>query len=246
MGQLILISGDPEAGKTMLVMQILKNVSKHKPVCLFAFEFTVDSMIKLQLETEGDNYQNKNLHIVDDGFDIFDIESEIKDKAKRGVKFFVIDSQMRIENSSNSGTMEERESEKFSKLAKLSHKLKIAILLIIQNSKADSAASVISPMGSKKGAHEASIIMHLKRLKDNEETGEKEMRELIMSKNKQNGVHFKGKIKFNPYTKTFSHQSNKEETTYKHNDVVIEHQDKHGNVTSNEKYKQETYSMPTL
>lgn len=237
MGHLVLISGDPEAGKTMLVMQILKNVSKNAPVCLFAFEFTVDSMIELQLDTEGKNYQNPNLHIIDDGFDILDIEAEIKGKAAIGVKFFVIDSQMRIENASNNGTMEERESEKFSRLAKLSHRLKILILCIIQNSKSDTSAGIIAPMGSKKGAHEASVIMHLKRLKDDPENGKKEMRELIVNKNKMNGVHFKGEISFNPVTKRFTtpygESGSAEYSGHKpKGSIPVEHQDNHGNTTS--------------
>jgi len=240
MGQLVLVSGDPEAGKTILSMQILKNVSEAHPAVLFAFEFTTTSLVKLQMATEGKNYENKNLMIIDDGYDILDIEREIKLWRKKGARFFVIDSQMRIENISNSGTMEERESEKFSKLAKLAHKLDVLIMCIIQNSKADAAASVISPMGSKKGAHEASIIMHIKRLKDDEAGGKKERRELIFSKNKQTGVHFKGEIGFDPVGKKFTRHYEKGEADTKeydgHKRVKVEHQDKSGKKTGESEY----------
>ncbi|MDD2267491.1 DnaB-like helicase N-terminal domain-containing protein [Sulfuricurvum sp.] len=232
MGQLILVSGDPEAGKTILTMQILKNITKMNPAVLFAFEFTTDSLVKLQMRVESEAYENVNLQIIDDGYDIVDLEREIKIWAKRGARFFVIDSQMRIENAANNGTMEDRESEKFSRLAKLAHKLNIDILLIIQNSKADAAASVISPMGTKKGAHEASIIIHLKRLKDDPENGKKEMREIIFSKNKQTGQHFKGEVNFNPYTLMFTrpYGAGGTETKYTGH-IPVEHQDAGGKTT---------------
>lgn len=238
MGQFVLMSGDPEAGKTVLTLQILKNVSEYAPAIMFAFEFTTRSLVKMQLKTEGDKYVNDNLILIDKGYDISDIERKIKKWTRKGAKFFVIDSQMRIENANNTkGTMEERESEKFSRLAKLAHSQEILIILIIQNSKADTSASVISPMGSKKGAHEASIIMHLKRLKDDEkEGGEKEMRELIMSKNKQTGQHYKGKINFNPYTLKFTrpygHSGSVEYEGHKKKGTVhVEHQDASGKKT---------------
>lgn len=232
MGQLVLVSGDPEAGKTILTMQILKNITKHNNAVLFAFEFTTDSLVKLQMRVEGDRYENENLQIIDDGYDIVDIEREIKIWSKRGARFFVIDSQMRIENAANTGTMEDRESEKFSRLAKLSHRLNVVILLIIQNSKADAAASVISPMGTKKGAHEASIIMHLKRLKDDPENGKKEMRELIFSKNKQTGQHFKGEVAFDPRTLMFTRPYERAETTeYNGHNIPVEHKDAKGKTT---------------
>lgn len=237
MGQFVLMSGDPEAGKTVLTLQILKNVSEYAPAIMFAFEFTTRSLVKMQLKTEGENYTNDNLVMIDKGYDISDIERKIKKWKRKGAKFFVIDSQMRIENAANTkGTMEERESEKFSRLAKLAHSQDILIILIIQNSKADTSASVISPMGSKKGAHEASIIMHLKRLKDDDEKGEKEMRELIMSKNKQTGQHYKGKIAFNPFTLKFTRpygQSGSVEYNghKKGGSVPAEHKDSNGKTT---------------
>jgi len=231
-GQLVLVSGDPEAGKTMLGMQILKNVTKEEEALLFAFEFTTKQLVKTQLKetVEGKNYSNHNLMVIDDGYDITDIIGELKFWRKKGVRFVMIDSQMRIENSFTKGvTLEERESEKFSKLAKFAHRNDMIIILIIQTSKADASASVISPMGSKKGAHEASIILHLKRVKEDDKTGQKELRELILSKNKQNGVHFKGKIVFNPYTLKFTRPYTKGEAS-----MTVEYKNKNGSTTKHE------------
>jgi hypothetical protein len=178
--------------------------------------------------------------VIDDGYDINDIIGELKFWRKKGVRFVMIDSQMRIENSFTKGvTLEEKESEKFSRLAKFSHRNDMIIILIIQTSKSDTSASVISPMGSKKGAHEASIIIHLKRVKDDDKTGQKELREIILSKNKQNGVHFKGQVVFNPYTLKFTRPYVKGEAS-----VTIEHKNKEGIVTKTS--NNDLFDMPFI
>lgn len=224
-GQLILVGGDPEAGKTMLTTQILKHITKASNAIFFCFEFTVRKFVQLQKEiTPG--YKNPNLQIIDDGYDILHIEREIRGWAKKGAKVFVIDSQMRIENASNKGTVEERESEKFSRLGKLAHRLGLVIFVIIQTSKTDTASGVIAPSKSKNAAHEASIILYLKRVKDkgNNGDGHKELRKLIMSKNKQTGVHFEGDINFNPVNKTFTrlYDNTAKVTEYKVNNGKVE------------------------
>ena len=76
---------------------------------------------------------------------------------------------------------------KFSILARLCHHLNIFILFIIQTSKSDED----TPLGSKKGAHEASIIVRLKRDKNKEEE-----RTIVVKKNKQTGKHYKSEILF--------------------------------------------------
>lgn len=244
MGQLVLMSGDPEAGKTILTLQILKNVTKYAPAVMFAFEFTTRSLVKLQKKSDekwvSDLDRTDNLILIDDGFDISDIERRIKWWKRKGARFFVIDSQMRIENANAAGyTMEERETEKFSRLAKLAHKEDLLIILIIQNSKADAAAQVISPMGSKKGAHEASIIMHLKRVKPSEDDKDKEKREFILNKNKQTGQHFIKPVNLNPFTLGFTRMygegGTSETRTYDGHrngaDIPVEHRNTSGQTT---------------
>jgi len=199
-GQLILVMGDPEAGKTLMSTQILKNVANKQPSLFFCFEFTVRKFIENQIQVNP-NYSNDRLMIVNDGYDIKDITLEIILFAKRGGKFALIDSQMRVENSDNGGTVEQSESEKFSVLAKLCHRLDIIILYIAQQGKDDSRSGVHSPMGSKKGGHEASQIWYIETLKkdydDNGEDKNGKKRNFIISKNKQNGVHFKKEITLN-------------------------------------------------
>lgn len=211
-GQLILIMGDPEAGKTLLTTQILQNVSNGFPTLFFPFEFTVRDYIENNIKRKK-VFNKKNLYIVDEGYDISDVSREIKIMAKKGVKFIVIDSQMRVENSENRGTAEQGESEKFSKLAKLAHSLDLVILFIAQQGKQDTVGGVHSPMGSKKGGHEANQIWYIHKLKPKYEDGSDidinaNKRLFEVSKNKQNGRHFKTDISLNPVTLEFSRKYN--------------------------------------
>ncbi len=201
-GQLILVMGDPEAGKTILSTQVLHNVSNGFKVLFFPFEFTVRDYIGNNKKRKK-NINKENLMIVNDGYDLSDVTREIKIWAKKGVRFIAIDSQMRVENTENNGTAEQMESEKFSRLAKLAHSLELVILFIAQQGKEDSKGGVHTPMGSKKGAHEASQIWYIHKLKpkyidgsDKDENAHKRL--LEVSKNKQNGRHFKTEISLNP------------------------------------------------
>jgi len=210
MGQLILLMGDPEAGKTMLALQILAYISQSRPVLFFCFEFTTRAFVETELMKHKMGYQNPNMHVVDTGYDIIDIEYKVKKMHRKGCRFVLIDSQMRVTNDSNSGTVEQVESDKFSRLAKLCHRLDITIIYICQQGKDDSKSAVIQPMGSKKGAHEASIIWYLKTQKDKE--GNMLLtRTFIQSKNKQNGVHFAKEVNFNPLELKFVRQYGKQE-----------------------------------
>ncbi len=215
-GQLILVMGDPEAGKTILSTQILHSVSSGFPTLFFPFEFTVRDYVLNNMKRKK-NINKDNLIIVNDGFDISDIAREIKIFAKQGGRFVCIDSQMRVENVENKGTAEQMESEKFSKLAKLAHNLELVIILIAQQGKEDAKGGTHSPMGTKKGAHEASQIWFLHKLKpkyldgsDEDENAHKRL--LEVSKNKQNGRHFKTEISLNPILLEFHRKYKKKET----------------------------------
>ena len=212
-GQLILVMGDPEAGKTILSTQILHNVSNGFPTLFFPFEFTVRDYIQNNKKRKK-NINKKNLFIVNDGYDLSDVTREIKIFAKRGGRFICIDSQMRVENVENTGTAEQMESEKFSRLAKLAHSLELVILFIAQQGKEDTKGGTHTPMGTKKGAHEASQIWYIHKLKPKYEDGSDKdsnahKRLLEVSKNKQNGRHFKTEITLNPVVLDFTRKYEK-------------------------------------
>ncbi|MCR2055644.1 hypothetical protein CHLV4139_09145 [Campylobacter helveticus] len=204
MAQLVLISGDPEMGKTSLCLQIIENISRTEKVAFFCFEFTVWDYIKKRQNQS--HFNKQNMIILNEGYNIFEMENNIRILAKKGVKVFFIDSQMRVENNSEGNNPEERETLKFSTLAKLCHKLDILILMVVQTSKSDTE----NPLGSKRASHEASIIMRLEKLEvDKHDLSHKNKafhpskRKFIMQKNKQSGKHFVEEVGFKQSNQTF-------------------------------------------
>ncbi|WP_367712729.1 RAD55 family ATPase [Helicobacter pylori] len=188
-GQLILLSGDPEAGKTLLGIQYIINAQQKHKVTYFGFEFSV----RKHLETlnSKDFKINKENYFIDDlSCEINELVAQIKGLAKEDHKLFIIDSQMKIQAPIVGRTIEEVETIKFTTLADLAKRLQVIIILIIQNSKNDSYA----PTGSRKGAHEAHVMIRiekiksgeLKHIKDYNERGKH--RKVLILKNKQTGL----------------------------------------------------------
>lgn len=204
LGFLILVSGDPESGKTSLALQILNNMSLTHKAALFPFEFTMRFYLKAQKEVSK-NYLNDNLYIIPDGEDLNELTNNLKMLYRLGVRVAAIDSQMRV-GVSDARTSEEAESLKFSTIAKLAAKLEMLIFFIAQTPKNDPT----SLMGTKKGAYEGFIWIHVSTVpvpKDDQENAGKPFlpnrRIIEIKKNKQTGKHFKEQVAFEPRTRTF-------------------------------------------
>ncbi|WP_208372312.1 ATPase domain-containing protein [Helicobacter pylori] len=188
-GQLILLSGDPEAGKTLLSIQYITNAQQKHKVTYFGFEFSVRKHIET-LNSKDFKINKENYFIDDLSCEINELVSQIRGLAKEGHKLFIIDSQMKIQAPIVGRTIEEVETIKFTTLADLAKRLQVIIILIIQNSKNDSYA----PTGSRKGAHEAHVMIRiekikseeLKHIKDYNERGKH--RKVLILKNKQTGL----------------------------------------------------------
>ncbi len=188
-GQLILLSGDPEAGKTLLSVQYITNAQQNHKVTYFGFEFSVRKHIET-LNSKKIKLNKENYFIDDLSCEINELVSQIRGLAKEGHKLFIIDSQMKIQAPIVGRTIEEVETTKFTTLADLAKCLQVIIILIIQNSKNDSYA----PAGSRKGAHEAHIIIRIEKIKSGElkhirdynERGKH--RKVLILKNKQTGL----------------------------------------------------------
>ncbi|MGL2833938.1 RAD55 family ATPase [Helicobacter pylori] len=199
-GQLILISGDPEAGKTLLGVQYITNAQQKHKVTYFGFEFSVRKHIET-LESKNFKINKENYFIDDLSCEINDLVSQIRGLAKEGHKLFIIDSQMKIQAPIVGRTIEEVETTKFTTLADLAKRLQVIIILIIQNSKNDSYA----PTGSRKGAHEAHVMIRiekiksgeLKHIKDYNERGKH--RKVLILKNKQTGLQGVQFFRINDY-----------------------------------------------
>ncbi|WQU95898.1 helicase DnaB [Helicobacter pylori] len=188
-GQLILLSGDPEAGKTLLSIQYITNAQQNHKVTYFGFEFSVRKHIET-LNSKQFKLNKENYFIDDLSCEINELVSQIRGLAKEGHKLFIIDSQMKIQAPIVGRTIEEVETTKFTTLADLAKNLQVIIILIIQNSKNDSYA----PTGSRKGAHEAHVIIRIEKIKSGElkhirdynERGKH--RKILILKNKQTGL----------------------------------------------------------
>ncbi|MCH4610370.1 helicase DnaB [Helicobacter pylori] len=188
-GQLILLSGDPEAGKTLLGIQYITNAQQKQKVTYFGFEFSVRKHIET-LNSKDFKINKENYFIDDLSCEINELVSQIRGLAKEGHKLFIIDSQMKIQAPIVGRTIEEVETIKFTTLADLAKHLQVIIILIIQNSKNDS----YSPAGSRKGAHEAHVMIRIEKIKSGElkhindynERGKH--RKVLILKNKQTGL----------------------------------------------------------
>ncbi|NHA78371.1 helicase DnaB [Helicobacter pylori] len=188
-GQMVLLSGDPEAGKTLLGIQYITNAQQKHKVTYFGFEFSVRKHIET-LNSKDFKINKENYFIDDLSCEINELVSQIRGLAKEGHKLFVIDSQMKIQAPIVGRTIEEVETIKFTTLADLAKRLQVIIILIIQNSKNDSYA----PTGSRKGAHEAHVMIRIEKIKNGElkhikhyaERGKH--RKVLILKNKQTGL----------------------------------------------------------
>ncbi|MGL2397762.1 RAD55 family ATPase [Helicobacter pylori] len=189
LGQILLLSGDPEAGKTLLGVQFLINAHQRHKVTYFGFEFSVRKHIET-LKSKNFNIKAENYFIDDQSCELNDLIAQIRSLSKEGYKVFLIDSQMKIQAPIVGRTAEEVETSKFSALAESARNLQVLIIFIIQNSKSDS----YTPTGSRKGGHEAHLMIRIERLKRNELTGIKDFNErtkyrrIVILKNKQTGL----------------------------------------------------------
>ncbi len=190
LGQIVLLSGDPEAGKTLLGVQFLTNAQQQHKVTYFGFEFSVRKHIET-LKNKNFAIKAENYFIDDQSCELNDLISQIRSLAKEGHKVFLIDSQMKIQAPIVGRTVEEVETSKFSALSETARILQVLIIFIVQNSKNDS----YTPTGSRKGGHEAHLMIRIERLKINQLKAIKDFtertkyRRVVILKNKQTGLN---------------------------------------------------------
>ncbi len=189
LGQIVLLSGDPEAGKTLLGVQFLMSAQKQHKVTYFGFEFSVRKHIET-LRSKNFPIKAENYFIDDQSCELNDLISQIRSLAKEGHKVFLVDSQMKIQAPIVGRTVEEVETSKFSALSETARSLQVLIIFIVQNSKNDS----YTPTGSRKGGHEAHLMIRIERLKSNQlkmitNFNERaKHRRIVILKNKQTGL----------------------------------------------------------
>lgn len=182
-GQLVGVGGKFETGKTTLTVQMLENVSQGHKSAYFSFEFNVRQYVNRR--KRPDSVVKENILIIDDEYEITDIEKNIESLSKfGGYKFFLIDSQIYITNNEIQGNKTEKLDDIFSRLAKCAVRNDVIIFMIVQTSAEDHRHKERAIRGSVNAGHVLKTFLFLDRV-------EKDGKDQIVCefvKNKQNGI----------------------------------------------------------
>ncbi len=157
-GTFIQLAGESFTGKTHLALEILSNISGAKEVLFFNFEMgdrRINSRLKeLLISTEQDN----NFLINSKARKLNEIVKEIKNKAADGIKFFAIDSKMKIEVPEEPEDL--RAFRKIShELSKLAQQEEIIIFLINQMNEQDIQNNRLAFKGGGDQMYDADIAL---------------------------------------------------------------------------------------
>ena len=216
-GTFVQLAGESGVGKTHLTLEILSNVANYSKSVFFNFEMG-DTRIVSRLNKLLNNQQQwDNLIIDNDSRDIDVLCNEIILYAKDGIKFFTIDSKMKIEVNTN-----QEDHQKFSNITKrlsaLSQKHDIIIFLINQMSEQDIKNKRLAFKGSGDQQYDSDISLFY--VKD--ESGK---RNLICNKNRQDEETFNIELHLDSNGRTSSGSE----------PVITVYQDKNGTFTGSEK-----------
>ncbi|WP_456403514.1 DnaB-like helicase N-terminal domain-containing protein [Hydrogenimonas sp.] len=222
LGQLFFLSGAKESGKTFILTKVLENVSQGHKVGFFSLEFGSRMYVENMTGKHGSKYSNPNIYINDWAFDVAEVEREIRYQHKKnGVKFWGIDSQLRLTNKQMAGSTREMWlGDIFSRLARLAMTLDILIMIIVQVSKEGYKSDEPTVKGCVDADHEALTWLHLTKLK-----GDGERRSALWVKNKQTFKHPKHILEFNPYNHTFKEVKEEKVKTKDGKEVPIEYEE---------------------
>ncbi len=203
---LFYISGLKESGKTFILTRIVENVSKEHKVLFGSMEFgkkLYDKNIEKAQKKKCFNGKLENIFVFDDIYDVDQIIAEIRFQKKiNDIKLVALDSMLRMTNANGAFySNEERLSNMFSKLAKISKELQIPIIIIVQSAKEDLKSSIISVKGAINADHEAFCWIHV--YKSFAKNPDSEQRTIIWVKNKDTHKHPKQHLMFVPQTSDF-------------------------------------------
>lgn len=164
-GTFMMIAGESFVGKTHLMLEIVMNIGLHSNSVFFNFEMG-ERRIKKRLEKAiTDNVQKKNVIIDSDTTNLDDLIMEIEIYAHKGIKFFMIDSKMKI---SIDGKEDDHKkiSEMTKQLSRLAYKREIIICLINQISDSNIKDKRRSFKGSGDQMYDADIALFYEKHKD--------------------------------------------------------------------------------
>ena len=176
LGTFIQLAGQSFTGKTHLVLEILSNISGAWGAVLFNFEMG-DVRIAKRLDKLLVTDQQLDSLIIDSRTrDVDLLINEIRIYSKKGIKFFAIDSKMKI--TSNEKDDMKRYAEISSKLSRVCQENDIIVFLINQMNEADLQSKRLAFKGSGDQMYDTDIALFYMLEKD-------DTRVLVCNKNRQ-------------------------------------------------------------
>ena len=194
-GMFVQLAGESGVGKTHLFLEILSNIAKGNKTVFFNFEMGIRLISARLAKLLKTDVQLDNLIVDSDTRNLKDLIMEIELYAKEGIKFFAIDSKMKIEIDGNADE-HLKISKMSSELAKLAQKRDIVILLINQMNEMDIKNKRLAMKGSGDQKYDADIALFY--VKDEKTRN----RTLICNKNRQDEIEFAVELRLNAYGKT--------------------------------------------
>ena len=195
-GTFIQLAGQSFSGKTHLVVEILANISIYAKSVFFNFEMGESRIIQRVNKLFNHENQWDNLIIDSTTFSLKDLIMEITLYARDGIKFFAIDSKMKIDVN-----YEKDEHKKFAaiskELARLAQQKEIIIILINQMSEDDIKNKRLAFKGSGDQLYDTDIALFYVLNKDNASA-----RTLICTKNRQDEKTFSLDLQLDANNKT--------------------------------------------
>ena len=228
-GTFVQLAGESGVGKTHFLLEILSNIANYSKSVFFNFEMGDTRIIHRLNKLLVNEPQWDNLIIDKDSRNLDVLCNEIILYARDGVKFFTVDSKMKIEVSGN-----QEDHQKFSsitnRLAKLSQQHDVIIFLINQMNEADIKSKRLAFKGSGDQQYDSDISLFY--VKD--DNGK---RTLICNKNRQDEREFRIDLHLDENGKTVSDSH------------ITVYQDKGGRFIAEPEvtdYVPETYDMAVL
>lgn len=182
-GTLVQLAGESGAGKTHLLLEILSNIAHYSKAVFFNFEMGDTRIVQRLDRLLTRDVQWDNLIIDNDSRNIEALCNEITLYSRDGVKFFAIDSKMKLEVSGNKDEYQ-KFSEITKKLSALCQKLDVIVFLINQMNEQDIKNKRLAFKGSGDQQYDSDISLFYVVNKDNENPMEWK-RTLICNKNRQ-------------------------------------------------------------
>lgn len=185
-GSFINIAGESFGGKSTLLIELLANIAEYNKTVFFSFEMYENTTAK-KLERLREA-QLTNLLIEQHRNELNEMVSLIRTYAQKGVKFFGVDSKMKVKVLGNMPTVE-KTALISSVLAKLCQELGVVIILINQIGEDDLKNGRMALKGSGDQVYDSDVIWFITVNKDKDMNVTK--RTLYCTKDRLNEKLFK-------------------------------------------------------